>query len=98
MTPTYVYQCDTPGCGHRFEVKHPMAACDDPGEAPACPVCGAQAAHRVPPATAVNWGGLPPSAGALSPAVRALVDEGNRQRRVEAYAAKKAAPGETAGS
>ncbi|GAB4453840.1 MAG: hypothetical protein Kow00120_23750 [Anaerolineae bacterium] len=93
--PTYVYQCDAPGCGHRFETVHSMAACDDPGATPPCPACGAATTHRAPQRVAVNWGGLPPSAGALAPAVRALVDEDNRQRRMEAYAAEKAARGET---
>ncbi|MCZ7544652.1 MAG: zinc ribbon domain-containing protein [Anaerolineae bacterium] len=61
--PTYVYQCDAPGCGHRFEVRHGVAACDAPGATPPCPACGAATTHRAPQRVAVNWGGLPPSAG-----------------------------------
>lgn len=89
--PTYVYQCDAPECGFRFSVRCRLIGCDDPMLRPACPACGARAVHRVPQRVAVNWGGLPPSSGTLSPAARALVDEDNRRRRLEAYLARKAA-------
>lgn len=66
-----------------------MCACDDWAARPTCPVCGAVKARRVPQAAAVNWGGLPPSKGARSPALCALVDDDARQRRVEAQAARR---------
>ena len=88
--PIYVYRCDAPACRHRFEATHSIAACDAPH---ACPACGGQDTHRVPQASRVNWGGLAPSQGTLSPAMRALADEGNRRRRIDAYGAAKAARG-----
>jgi putative FmdB family regulatory protein len=87
---TYVYQCENPRCHGRFEVRHGVAGCDD---AHPCPACGGRDTHRVPQAVGVNWGGLAPSQGELSPAMRELVDEGNRQRRLARYAQEKAARG-----
>jgi putative FmdB family regulatory protein len=79
--PAYVYRCEE--CNRRFEVVHSVEACDTRRP---CPRCGCGATHRVPQAVRVNWGGLRPSQGERSPAVRALVDEGSRQRRLEARA------------
>ncbi len=79
---TYVYRCDNPRCGARFEVSHPASACD---RTYICPVCGSHRTHRIPQTPSVNWGGLAPSRGTMSRTVRRLTDKGAVQRRAEGY-------------
>ena len=59
--PTYVY---TAQCGHKIEIKHSMFS-----KEPMVCKCGLWA-WKVPQLTGVNWQGLPPSAGELSPEIQ----------------------------
>ena len=70
--PVYEYRCDN--CGWTFEVHHDVSACDTPHP---CIMCRAGQTHRVPQPVRVNWGGLPPSRGELSPELKAHLDPRN---------------------
>ncbi len=72
--PTYIYRCSS--CRRRFERVHSIAACD---RAQPCPACGSAETYRIPQAARANWGGLAPSQGEMSPAVRALVARQGRE-------------------
>lgn len=76
--PVYVY---VDPAGHEREVAHPI----DHAEPVICPECGLEM-WRKPQAFGVNWGGLKPSAGELSPAVRRLIDSAPERR--DRFAAK----------
>ncbi|MBN1286156.1 MAG: zinc ribbon domain-containing protein [Anaerolineae bacterium] len=83
--PVYIYHCEE--CDACFEVTHTISAC---GMTWPCPVCGSDDTHRVPQPHFVNWGGLAPSQGRLASRWCNLVDESNRQRRVDKYREEKA--------
>jgi hypothetical protein len=64
--PTYVY---TAQCGHEVEIIHPMNST----ERMICK-CGLWA-WKKPQPVRVNWQGLPPSAGELSPAIQQHINQ-----------------------
>ena len=64
--PDYLYRCAS---GHEWSRIERMLY----GTAILCPMCGADA-WRKPQPVGVNWGGLRPSQGELSPAVKDLIN------------------------
>jgi len=86
MARYYQYRCPD---GHERQRRHPML-----WDIETICVCGLPM-HRVPQAFMVHWGGLAPSQGGLGPAALDLLDPAKQEKRIEAYAAKKAARGET---
>lgn len=83
--PEYVYRCAK--CFETATITHSMFS----GLPVVCERCGSRM-HKVPQATAVNWGGPAPSAGGKHP----LAEELNQDyaRRVDEFAAKKEAHNE----
>jgi putative FmdB family regulatory protein len=77
--PSYLYKCAS--CGTQQEEQHSMFS-----GIPIICECGSRM-HKIPQATAVNWGGPPPSAGGKHPLVETL-NATESQRRDE-FTAKK---------
>lgn len=70
--PEYLYKDAN---GHTTSVVHPMMW----STGIVCTTCDLDM-WRVPQPVTVTWGGLPPSAGDLSPGVRNMVDNADRNR------------------
>ena len=72
--PRYDYRC--PVCGTQIEIERPMQFSDDPV------VCECRMAEmqRVFTMPNVNWNGLPPWKGEISPDVKRMVEEAPRRR------------------
>ena len=70
--PEYVYHC---GGGHEIERLERM----EYGTAVICAVCQGTM-WRVPQPLRIGWGGLKPSAGEISPAVQAMIDNAPAER------------------
>ena len=74
--PEYIYHC--PNCGNEITVVEPIFSNGNYE----CSECQAEM-HRKPQAFHVNWGGLKPSQGELSPAQKWMIN-GAEKRREEA--------------
>ena len=70
--PEYVYRCT---CGREVDIIEPMLK---PGDHD-CPECGCRM-WRKPLGARINWNGLPPSAGELSPEIRRTIEDAPRRR------------------
>ena len=71
--PEYIYRC--PNCGNEITVVEPMISkCAYP-----CSKCN-YVMHRKPQATRVNWGGLRPSQGELSPGQKTIINGAEKRR------------------
>lgn len=74
--PLYAYRCPT---GHNHDARKSV---DKRDTSVACPQCG-KLCKRSLARFLVNWNGLPPSRGGVSPLVNEFADERNRQARIE---------------
>jgi putative FmdB family regulatory protein len=72
--PSYLYKCRL--CAREQSVIHSMAY-----EIPPICDCGGKM-HKVPQATRVNWGGLPPSGGDAKPLLQYLERTAPRRREL----------------
>lgn len=81
--PQYIYKCLA--CNHMEMQMHSIEACNS---VRACPFCAAEM-YRVIQRTAVNWQGLKPSAGELSPALRQHLASVPQKREALAEAKEK---------
>lgn len=70
--PEYIY---TDASRHNVTITHRMLY----STSIVCAACGATM-WRKPQAVAVNWSGLPPSKGELSPVIKQAIADGPRRR------------------
>ena len=71
--PSYIYRCSL--CKWTDTRIHSMAACDDKHYCQ----CGGRA-YRVPQKVRLNWDGIPPSMGEMSPVIKKAIEDAPRNR------------------